>query len=266
MDKLTVSQLLTKAGDFLVRESTKKSGEQVLCLRLADGGEDPIFSVMVEKGPSGYNLKGHTSVMQPTVGELLRHYQDSGAQLIKGHALRNPVAPAAEETDPEDDYVHTKSLYDLLPATSITIDVTDEIGKGNFGQVYGGTANGIPAAIKVVRVKEPKLGVPVDPPHVQEANLEAAMLDLRKEIALMQLILRFGQHPNLIKVLAYDDGDDPKLALERCNNGSILSMVRAHLAVSHFHRGHALHLVGSCIRHYVDVCPYELLLLRMGGK
>ena len=94
--------------------------------------------------------------------------------------------------------------------------------EGNYGQVFQGTANGLPAAIKVVRESRPKPGHEVDSPEEAVAKKKAHMADLRQEIALMQQIKSFGQHPNLIKVLAYDDGPDPKLALEVCAQGSLL--------------------------------------------
>jgi hypothetical protein len=124
-------------------------------------------------------------------------------------------------------YHHPKQIYEVMPATSIIIDkAAKPFGNGNFGQVFRGTANGVPAAIKMVLVK-PTADAQVDSPKVVEEKKQAHLADLRQEIELMQVIQQFGGHPNLIKVLAYDDGADPKLALEVCTKGTLLEMAKA---------------------------------------
>jgi serine/threonine protein kinase len=153
--------------------------------------------------------------------------------LVGTHVLLNAVPSyegAADEDEDPEGYSHPKKIYEVTPATSIVVDMTAEpFGKGNFGQVFRGTVNGQPAAIKMVKVKasKPKPGLPVDNPDVVEEKKQRHLVDLRQEIALMQVIQQFGEHPNLIKVLAFDPGANPKLALEVCTRGSLLAIAQS---------------------------------------
>lgn len=231
IDKPQVAQRLKKAGEFLVRESKTKAGQFVLCLRLhAHAGKfsccssiDPIFSCLIKRTAEGYHLTGH-QLHKSTVEELVWHYHERQIALTAPHCMIHP-ADAADAV--VTGYEHKQELYEVFPGNEITYNVEQELGHGNFGIVCKGKVKGVAAAVKVVRIKPPKAGQPPLTPSDLKQKKEKGSLDMQKEIIVMQEVAKFGGHPNLIKLIAYDQNlAEPLLALEFCAGGTLLQLAK----------------------------------------
>jgi serine/threonine protein kinase len=90
---------------------------------------------------------------------------------------------------------------------AVSLDGAKELGTGNFGKVIEGTFKGAPVAVKT---------------FVQDDR--KAPVDVQKRCLLSEAktFLCLGEHPHLLKMLAYSLADPYFLVLELCASGSLL--------------------------------------------
>lgn len=114
-----------------------------------------------------------------------------------------------------------------MPANEITYNVEQELGHGSFGIVCRGLFRGIPVAVKVVQIKQPRAGQPPLTPSDLKQRKAKAAADMQKEITVMEQVASFGGHSNLIKMISFDrNSENPLLALEFCAGGTLLQLAK----------------------------------------
>ena len=124
-------------------------------------------------------------------------------------------------------YKHPVESYTVYPGDAIEYDESKQLGKGNFGIVCMGRVRGVPAAVKVMRIKPAKAG---EPP---QRSREGCVADVIKEIDLMEEVAGFGGHPNLLKLVASDRSrQGPLRVLDfQTDHGETLQQCRPEAAV-----------------------------------
>lgn len=114
-----------------------------------------------------------------------------------------------------------------MPGNEITYNVEQELGRGSFGIVCKGQIRGIPVAVKVVQIKQPRAGQPPHTPSDLKQKKAKWAADMQKEITVMEQVASFGGHSNLIKMISFDrNSENPLLALEFCAGGTLLQLAK----------------------------------------
>ncbi|XP_054280011.1 tyrosine-protein kinase Fer isoform X2 [Macrosteles quadrilineatus] len=183
-----VVRLLTREGDFLVRETTRNA-EHEMVLSVCWGGFSRHFIVQTTQ-EGHYRFEGPAFA---TVQELIMYQWQSGLPVTSrsGAILRQPIARELWELNNDD------------------VLLLDKIGRGNFGDVYKARlrTTGQEVAVKTCRVTVP---------------------DEHKRKFLQEgRILKQYDHPNIVKLIGICVQKQPiMIVMELVVGGSLLTFLR----------------------------------------
>jgi len=207
IERREAEPLLTRRGDYLVRESAQKPGELALSVKARDLGRYTVAHVIIQQDVVGkYRFEGDA---YPSVRELVQHYRDymmpvtkrSDAKLL--HAVvRDGYGSSTEE---EDDGSKPRRL------THRDVEIGKKLGNGNFGEVFRGKMKDG----RAVAVKTCKDTVPDPARFFEEAN-----------------VLKEHQHPNIVQLVGVVETKPISIVLELCLGGDLLKYLRKHASAS----------------------------------
>ncbi|XP_046682518.1 tyrosine-protein kinase Fer isoform X6 [Homalodisca vitripennis] len=183
-----VVRLLTREGDFLVRETTRNT-EHEMVLSVCWGGVSKHFIVQTTQ-EGQYRFEGPAF---PTIQELILYQHQSGLPVTSrsGAVLRQPIAREVWELNNDD----------LL--------LLDKIGRGNFGDVYKARLR---TTNQEVAVKTCRVTVPDE--HKRKFLQEGR-------------ILKQYDHPNIVKLIGICVQKQPiMIVMELVVGGSLLTFLR----------------------------------------
>lgn len=182
-----VVRLLTKEGDFLVRETTRNDENQTV-LSVCWGGHKHFIVQTTAEGQ--YRFEGPAFA---TIQELIMYQYQSGHPVTgrSGAILRQPIPRERWELNNDD------------------VILQDKIGRGNFGDVYKGRlrATDQEVAVKTCRVT------------VAEEHKRKFLQEGR--------ILKQYDHPNVVKLIGICVQKQPiMIVMELVVGGSLLTYLR----------------------------------------
>ncbi|XP_069675618.1 tyrosine-protein kinase Fer isoform X2 [Periplaneta americana] len=182
-----VVRLLTREGDFLVRETTRNDECQTV-LSVCWGGHKHFIVQTTAEGH--YRFEGPSF---PTIQELILHQYQSGLPVTgrSGAVLRKPILRERWELNNDD------------------VILQDKIGRGNFGDVYKAHLKG---SKKEVAVKTCRMTLPDE--H-------------KKKFLQEGRILKQYDHPNIVKLIGICVQKQPiMIVMELVPGGSLLTFLR----------------------------------------
>ncbi|GLV31114.1 FER tyrosine kinase [Carabus blaptoides fortunei] len=182
-----VVRLLTKDGDFLVRETTRNDECQTV-LSVCWGGHKHFIVQTTAEGH--YRFEGPAF---PSIQELIRHQHDCGLPVTSrsGAILRKPIPRERWELNNDD------------------VILLEKIGRGNFGEVYKAQlkSNGQEVAVKTCKVQIPD--------------------EHKKKFLQEGRILKQYDHPNIVKLIGICVQKQPiMIVMELVPGGSLLTFLR----------------------------------------
>ncbi|XP_039290002.1 tyrosine-protein kinase Fer isoform X8 [Nilaparvata lugens] len=183
-----VVRLLTKEGDFLVRETTRNDENQTV-LSVCWGGHKHFIVQTTAEGQ--FRFEGPAF---PTIQELIMYQFQSNLAVTSrsGAVLRTPIPRERWELNNDD------------------VILLEKIGRGNFGDVYKArlrTSNDEEVAVKTCRMTVP---------------------DEHKRKFLQEgRILKQYDHPNIVKLIGICVQKQPiMIVMEHVVGGSLLTFLR----------------------------------------
>ncbi|XP_073995313.1 tyrosine-protein kinase Fer isoform X3 [Rhodnius prolixus] len=187
-----VVRLLTREGDFLVRETTRNDENQTV-LSVCWGGHKHFIVQTTTEGQ--YRFEGPAF---GTIQELIMYQYQSGLPVTgrSGAVLRQPIARERWELNNDD------------------VILQDKIGRGNFGDVYKGRlrATDQEVAVKTCRIT------------VAEEHKRKFLQEGR--------ILKQYDHPNIVKLIGICVQKQPiMIVMELVVGGSLLTYLRNNSTV-----------------------------------
>lgn len=198
-----VVRLLETDGDFLVRETLRNDEKQIV---LSVMWTSPKHFI-VQTSPEGhFRFEGPAF---PTVQALIAHQYQSSTSVTSrsGAVLKTPILREKWELNNDD------------------VELTQKIGKGNFGDVYRATLN---PGRQLVAVKTCKNTLPEEQ---------------KKKFLQEGRILKQYDHPNIVKFIGICVQKQPiMIVMELVPGGSLLNFLR--------NQGEFLqpkHLLGMCL-------------------
>ncbi|XP_062927103.1 tyrosine-protein kinase Fes/Fps isoform X1 [Mobula hypostoma] len=183
--RMETQQLLTTEGDFLVRESQNK-GEYVLSVM--SGGQCRHF--IIQHSDSQYRFDGDSF---PTIPLLIDNLQKTRQPVTKktGATLIRPVVKDKWVLDHED------------------VLIGDQIGRGNFGEVFSGRMRNDNTLVAVKMCRE---------------NLPA---EQKNKFLMEARILKQYDHPNIVRLIGVCTQKQPiYIIMELVQGGDFLTFLR----------------------------------------
>ncbi|CAH1707424.1 tyrosine-protein kinase Fer isoform X3 [Aphis gossypii] len=182
-----VVRLLTKEGDFLVRETTRNDENQTV-LSVCWGGHKHFIVQTTSEGE--FRFEGPSF---PTIQELITYQYQSALPVTSrsGAILRQPIPRERWELNNDD------------------VLLLEKIGRGNFGDVYKARLRSTnkEAAVKTCRVTVPD--------------------EHKKKFLQEGRILKQYDHPNVVKLIGICVQKQPiMIVMELVAGGSLLSYLR----------------------------------------
>ncbi|CAH1399691.1 unnamed protein product [Nezara viridula] len=182
-----VVRLLTKEGDFLVRETTRNDENQTV-LSVCWGGHKHFIVQTTNEGQ--FRFEGPAFA---TIQELIMYQYQSGLPVTSrsGAILRQPIPRERWELNNDD------------------VILLDKIGRGNFGDVYKGR----------LRVADQEVAVKTCRVTVAEEHKRKFLQEGR--------ILKQYDHPNVVKLIGICVQKQPiMIVMELVVGGSLLTYLR----------------------------------------
>lgn len=190
VDRKDIANLLTKEGDYLVRESSTKPGQFVLSTRF-DGGLKHFIIQHGEDGLVRFEDQGF-----PSIRELLGYHVQNRVHVTrKSKAIL--VAPVLKEKDKWE-----MSRDDIVLQEK-------KLGQGHFGDVMKGILkpSNVPVAVKSCR--------------------ECVSAVVKKKFLAEAEILKQYDHPNIVKLIGVCAEKEPVfIVMEFMPGGDFLSYLR----------------------------------------